>query len=155
MTARLPYVRLSLFFLLVLMLSIIPLPSVLDVFRPLWGLMFILFIQLTMPSAFRLALLLWVGLMMDVLSMTVMGQHAVALILTAWLASHWARRFNFFSIQQQIILMMVLCFVYQSVLYFFDMILGYHASFLMYCAPMVSTTIVWLAVKPFVSRAFD
>ncbi|MFZ4076622.1 MAG: rod shape-determining protein MreD [Legionellaceae bacterium] len=155
MTTRLPYVRLSLVLLLVFMLSIMPLPSVLDLFRPLWGLMFMLFIQLTMPSAFRIGLLLWVGLMLDVLSVSVMGQHPVALILTAWLASHWARRFNFFSVQQQMILMIVLCFVYQSVLYFFDMLFGYHASVLMYCAPIVSTTVVWLVVKPFVSRAFD
>ena len=155
MSARLPYFRLFLAVTLVFMLSIMPLPSVLSLIRPLWVLVLMLYMQFSMPNGFRVGLLLLVGLTLDALCVSVMGQHAFALITTAWLATNWARRFNFFSIQQQLVLIALLCFVYQSILYLFDLVLGYHASLLIYVMPVITTTLLWPWVKLYAFRAFD
>lgn len=151
---RLPYFRLFFVLILMFILSIIPLPSMMSIVWPLWVMLFMFFIQVTMPSGFRVGALLLVGLTLDTLCFSVMGEHAAALILTAWLASHWVRRFNFFSMPQQIIMIAALCFVYQSILYFFDWVLGYHPNPLPYLMPILSTTFLWPWFKLFAHRLF-
>ena len=151
---RLSYFKLIVVLILMFMLSIIPLPSMLSLIRPLWVMLFMLFIQVTIPSRFRVGGLLLVGLTLDTLCFSVMGEHAAALILTAWLASHWVRRFNFFSMPQQIIMISGLSFVYQSILYIFDWGFGYHANPLPYLIPILSTMLLWPWFKLFVHRLF-
>ena len=110
-------IRLLLSLMLAFGLSILPLPDILSDFRPPWLLLFVLYIQFFQPNYFSVTLLVFIGVCLDVLLSTVIGEHAFALVLTTWVASGKVRRFNFFAVAQQMALVGLCCFVYQSIIY--------------------------------------
>lgn len=124
--------KIRLFFLLLLasVLTILPLPHVIAGFKPPWVLLFVLYIQFYLPQYFNVAILFFVGLCLDVLLSTALGEHAVALILTTWFAASKVRRFNFFSILQQMMLVGLFCLVYQGIIFLMDAYMGYRHGLL-------------------------
>ena len=117
--------RFGLIFLVACMLTVFPLPSVLLSFRPPWVLIVILYIQFYCPEYFNMMIILFLGICLDVLLSTVLGEHAFALIITTWIASGKARRFYFFSMVQQMLLIGLFCVIYQLIIYVIDSFLGY------------------------------
>lgn len=132
---------------LMLALTIIPLPEFLAVFRPPWVLMFVLYVQFFLPRYFRVTWVFLLGLSMDVLLATVIGEHAFALTLASCLAASKTRRFHFFSIAQQMILIAVFCSVYQLVIVLIDAALGYNNGVLFAIGTVLVTMIFWPWVK--------
>lgn len=119
-------IRLFLALFIAFVLTILPLPEMVMGFRPPWILLFVLYIQFFLPNYFNVTLLLFLGLCIDVLLSTVIGEHAFALLLTTWFAAGKARRFNFFSLLQQMMLVAVFCLIYQLTIFLIDAFLGYH-----------------------------
>ena len=117
--------RLVLALLLALMLTVLPLPELLAGFRPPWLLLLILYVQFFLPSYFNVTVVVALGLCLDVLLSTALGEHAFALIITTWIAAGKSRRFCFFSMIQQMLLLSVFCLIYESALYLIDAFLGY------------------------------
>ncbi|TAL64144.1 MAG: rod shape-determining protein MreD, partial [Legionella sp.] len=117
--------RLGLAFIAALGLSILPLPEMISSFRPSWVLLLILYIEYFLPGNFKLTTLLLVGLMLDVLLSTVIGEHSFALLTVTWIASTRSRRFQFFSMMQQIVLIGFFCLLYQLIICFIDGMLGF------------------------------
>lgn len=121
--------RFLFFVLMAFILTIIPVPHAISVFRPPWVLMFVLYIQFFLPRYFRVTWLFFLGLSLDIVLASVIGEHAFALLLTSWFATSKARRFQFFSIAQQMILIAIFCLMYQLVLVLIDESLGYNNEF--------------------------
>ncbi|MCW8407965.1 rod shape-determining protein MreD [Legionella sp. PATHC035] len=121
-------IRLCLGFIIALLLSILPMPELISAFRPPWVLLLVLYIEYFLPGNFRLTTLLFVGLLLDVLLATVIGEHSFALLLVTWLASSKSRRFQFFSMMQQIFLIGFFCLLYQSIISLITALLGYNYS---------------------------
>lgn len=121
-------IRLRLFasFILALVLSILPLPSFMSAFRPPWILLLVLYIEYFVSERFNLITLLLLGLLLDVLLSSVIGEHSFALVLIAWLASTKSRRFQWFSMMQQLVLIGFFCLSYQLLISFIDALLGFH-----------------------------
>lgn len=84
-----------------LALSILPMPKLLQVIRPPFLCLVFLYIQYYQPALFRVSILFIFGLLLDSLYSSVLGQHVFALVLVSWLASTKARRFQFFTMGQQ------------------------------------------------------
>jgi rod shape-determining protein MreD len=124
-------------------LSIIPLPDILMAFRPPWLLLLILYIQFFLPQYFIVTLLVFLGVCLDVLLSTVIGEHAFALILTTWIASGKVRRFHFLAMIQQLGFIALLCFVYQSILFLTDAFLGYNYQLCMVVGPVLGSLFLW------------
>ncbi len=120
--------RLFLVLLIAFVLTILPLPEIVAGIRPPWILLFVLYIQFFLPNYFNITLLLFLGLCVDILLSTVIGEHAFALLLTTFFAAGKARRFNFFSLVQQMVLIAVFCLIYQVIIFLIEAFLGYHNS---------------------------
>lgn len=135
--------RLWVGFIGALVLSILPIPELISVFRPPWVLLLVLYIEYYLPGNFKLTALLILGLLLDVLLSTVIGEHSFALLLVTWIASSKSRRFQFFSMLQQICLIGFFCFLYQSVISFTDALLGFHYSLLMPLASALLGMFFW------------
>ena len=135
--------RLWIGFIGALVLSILPMPEILSSFRPPWILLLVLYIEYYLPGNFRLTTILITGLLLDVLLSTVIGEHSFALLLVTWIASSKSRRFQFFSMIQQICLIGFFCLLYQSVISFIDALLGYHYSLLMPLTSAVLGMFFW------------
>lgn len=121
--------RLLIATLAMLALSILPLPTVLSAYRPAWVLLLALYVQCFMPQYFNLSILMLVGLCLDVLLATVMGEHAFALLLVTWMFNNKSRRLQFFTMGQQMALIGLLVFIYQLTIVGIDAFLGYHYSY--------------------------
>lgn len=132
---------------LVLALSTIPLPGMIAVFRPPWVLMFVLYIQFYLPRYFRISWVFLLGLSLDVLLATTIGEHAFALLLASFFAASKARRFHFFSIAQQMMLIALFCAVYQLVIVLIDISLGYNNGPMFAAGTVLVTMIFWPWVK--------
>lgn len=135
--------RLWVGFIGALVLSILPIPELISAFRPPWVLLLVLYIEYYLPGNFKLTALLILGLLLDVLLSTVIGEHSFALLLVTWIASSKSRRFQFFSMLQQICLIGFFCFLYQSVISFTDALLGFHYSLLMPLASALLGMFFW------------
>ncbi|KTC80046.1 Rod shape-determining protein MreD [Legionella cherrii] len=121
-------IRLCLGFIIALLLSILPMPELISAFRPPWVLLLVLYIEYFLPGNFRLTTLLFVGLLLDVLLATVIGEHSFALLFVTWIASSKSRRFQFFSMMQQIFLIGFFCLLYQSIISLITALLGFNYS---------------------------
>ncbi|QRN03416.1 rod shape-determining protein MreD [Legionella sp. MW5194] len=135
--------RLPIAFLIALILTIMPLPAFLVTIRPPWILLLVLYLQFYMPDYFRVSILVMLGLVLDALLATVIGEHAFALCLTTWLASSKARRFYFFPIGQQMALIGFFCAWYQLTVFFIDAFLGYTMNWMTVIGGTLLSILVW------------
>lgn len=135
--------RLFLAFFLVFVLTIIPLPTLLTGFRPPWVLMLILYLQFFLPNYFNITVLFILGLCLDVLLSTVIGEHAFALLIATWISSTKARRFYFYSIGQQMLMVAKYCLIYQLVIYFIDVFLNYNHNVIWVCGSSLVSLLLW------------
>ena len=135
--------RLLMVLFVAVVLTILPLPQLLMGFRPLWIVMLVLYVQFFLPSYFNITLVFFLGVCLDVLLSTVIGEHSFALLLTTWFASGKTRRFIFFSMIQQMMLVALLCLVYQLTIFLIDAFLGYNNGLWMVAGSVLLSMFIW------------
>jgi rod shape-determining protein MreD len=106
--------------LVALALAILPLPEVLEAFRPDFLVLVVLYWSIESPRTGGLTLAFIAGLALDVIHGVVLGQHALALTLTAGWATHLRLRLRVFSILSQCLTIFALLTAYQFVLFWVD-----------------------------------
>ena len=134
--------------LLVLILSIIPLPAVINAVRPPWVLLLILYIQFFVPEIFSVLGVWLLGLCLDGLYVSTLGEHAFALLFITWFAARKKRRFLFYSILQQMLFIGLCVLLYSSLLALFDASMGYNTSLWM----ILITALLGLSIWPWLLR---
>jgi rod shape-determining protein MreD len=135
--------KLVLTLILFLVLTIIPLPSYISLLRPTWILLLVLYVECCLPAYFRVVWVLLLGLCLDVLCSTVMGEHAFALILTTWVATSRSSGFKFYSIVQQMVVILLFCLLYQFIIYLVDAFLGLTGNILYVVLSSFSSVLIW------------
>src|SRR5262249_60325789 len=83
---------------LTLALSLVPLPHAISSFRPDWVAVVLLFWSLTAPRRFSLLTAFWMGIVLDTLTGSLLGQHALALLVIVYLAEHFHLRIRVFPV---------------------------------------------------------
>lgn len=135
--------RLFIAFLIALALTILPLPEIIVGIRPPWVLMLLLYVQYHLSDRFNVILVLILGLVLDALLSTLIGEHTFALAIVCWLASSKVRRFRFFSIGQQIGLIAVFCLLYQTIIFAIDAYLGFYVNFIDVLGSTIISVLLW------------
>lgn len=146
--------RLCLAFILSLILTIFPLPAFLMEIRPPWVLLLFLYISFYKSEFFSPGMVVIIGLMLDVLLSTVLGEHAFALLLLTWFANNRKRRFSHFPLGHQIILIGILVLVYQITLFFIDSSPDITANYPFLFLNPVLAMLLWPWIKLFADAAF-
>ena len=136
-------VRLCLSLIIFFILTILPLPTFMMGIRPPWLLLLMLYIEIYLPNYFSVVSVFFVGICLDVLLVTPIGEHSFALILTAWIASGRLRQFRFFSNIQQMLLIAVISLGYQFIIFSIDALLGFKNSIGIPCLTATCAFIVW------------
>jgi rod shape-determining protein MreD len=91
-----------------LMLVLLPLPEWAQAFRPDWLTLFMIYWAMAMPEFVGL-ILAWVfGLLLDVAQGTILGQHAMGLVLVVWVVQMTYLRIRVASLLQQALVIFVL-----------------------------------------------
>ncbi|QDP72452.1 rod shape-determining protein MreD [Legionella israelensis] len=139
--------RLIIAIIITLIFSIFPLPAAISGCRPPFTLMLLLYIQCFLPNQFNLLLIFIVGLCMDALMSTVMGEHVFALSLTTWIFNGKSRRFHFFTMGQQMLLIGAFGFIYEFSLFLVSYFSGFYYSWIMVLASSVFGMFFWPWIK--------
>ena len=91
-----------------LMLVLLPLPEWAHAFRPDWVTLFMIYWAMAMPEFVGL-LMAWIfGLLLDVAQGTILGQHALGLVLVIWVVQMTYLRIRVASLIQQALVIFVL-----------------------------------------------
>jgi rod shape-determining protein MreD len=117
---RIRRVPMALSALVALALAVLPLPAVLDAFRPDFLVLVVFYWCIESPRAGGLTLAFFAGLALDVIHGVVLGQHALALTLMGAWATHLRLRIRVFSLLSQCLVIFALLTGYQFVLFWVD-----------------------------------
>ncbi|TAA45184.1 rod shape-determining protein MreD [Corallincola spongiicola] len=115
MSLQLPNGRITIYLSLVLalVLTIMPLPSVVSAWRPTWVLLVLLYWTLALPHRVNVGHAWVLGLLQDVLLGAPLGVHALSFSLACYVFALNFQRFRNFSIWQQSLLVGVICLLHQ------------------------------------------
>ena len=112
--------RMALTALLALILTVLPLPVWLDVFRPAFLVLTVLYWSINTPRAGGIGLGFLCGLLLDVFQGPVLGEHALALALVAYIAVREHQRIRSKPAIQQALIVFVALLAYEAVLFAID-----------------------------------
>jgi len=141
--------------LVALALAVIPLPTVLEAFRPDFLVLVVFYWSIESPRAGGLTLAFMAGLALDVIQGVVLGQHALALTLTAGWATHLRLRIRVFSILSQCLTIFALLTAYQFVLFWIDGATGNPVTtFGRWLAPVIGA-LLWPLLVGILSRLHE
>lgn len=124
-------------------LTVLPLPAQISGIRPAWVLLCLLYLQMYLPKYFHVWVVLCLGLGLDALLSTPMGEHAFALLVTTWLMVGKTHRFMFFSIMQQMLIIGLACGCYQLILFIVDGSFGHMTAVSTVLGVALSGMIFW------------
>jgi rod shape-determining protein MreD len=152
---RLPRMSMALSALVALTLAVVPLPFPLDVLRPDFLVLVVLYWSIQAPRAGGLALAFIAGLALDVLQGIVLGQHAFALTLMAAWATQLRLRVRVFSVLQQSLTIFAFLSGYQFILFWIDGATGNPVtSFGRWLAP-VTGALIWPLLAGVLNRQHE
>jgi rod shape-determining protein MreD len=138
--------------LLTLSLAVIPLPASISAFRPDWVAVVLLYWSLMAPRRFSLMTAFWMGIALDTLSGSLLGQHALALLLIVYLAERFHLRLRVFPVSQLAFTVFLLLGLYQFLLFWIDGVAGRTVPLIERWAPPFAGTLVWLAISVLLGR---
>jgi len=129
---------------LALMLSVFPLPGLVESFRPEWVAMVLLYWSFVAPHRFGLATAMIMGIALDVLTGALLGQHALALLIIVYLCQRFHFRIRAYPASQVVIIAIAFLGLYEFVLFWIDGVAGRTVPLVERWAPVVSGSVLWL-----------
>lgn len=139
---RLRYLVIHLSLIVGLTLMILPLPEWAQAYRPNWVALILIYWSMALPKRVGLWYALIAGLLVDTLQGTLLGQHALALVIIMYININFYQRIRVLSLPQQSLYIFTLLFVCQVMVVWVEGIMGRPTSVSAYLgAPMVGMMI--------------
>tara|TARA_B110000908_G_scaffold166209_1_gene216931 strand:+ start:113 stop:637 length:525 start_codon:yes stop_codon:yes gene_type:complete len=129
--------------LIALVLTLLPLPSNIEPYRPEWLLLFLIFWVVRKPETYGLGIVWILGLVLDVIRGALLGQHALGFIISCYLCQQFHQRAHLFSMPQQCILIPLTLLPHFILSYLVYGILDQAPNGWHYWLPIVSSTLIW------------
>jgi rod shape-determining protein MreD len=143
--------RMALSALFALVLTVLPLPVWLDVLRPAFLVLTVLYWSINAPRAGGIGLGFACGLMLDVFQGPVLGEHALALALIAYIAGREHQRIRSKPAFQQSLLVLAALGVYEFVLFAIDGWTGHPVTSPLRWLHCLTGALVWPPVAAMLS----
>ncbi len=135
-----------------LVLSVVPLPESVAAFRPDWVAVMLLYWSLIEPRRYGLLSAFWIGLVLDTLSGTLLGQHSLALLVIVYLSQRFYLRIRTFPASQVAMLVIALLALYEFILFWIDGVAGNQVPLIERWGPVVTGGLLWLLVLVGIER---
>ena len=136
-------VRMALTALVALILTVLPLPVWFDVLRPAFLVLTVLYWSFNTPRAGGIGLGFACGLLLDVFQGPVLGEHALALAIVAYIAVREHQRIRSKPAFQQSLLVFVALVFYEFVLFAIDGWTGHPVTSPLRWVHTVTGALVW------------
>lgn len=124
-------------------LMILPLPKWANWFRPQWVFLILIYWIAFVPSSIGLGTVWILGLLIDLLTGTVLGQHAFTFVVTLYILMRVHPQFHVFPIWQQTLIVALLSLLNLALQYWIISLIGLHPGTWAYWYPAISNTIIW------------
>jgi rod shape-determining protein MreD len=133
---------------LMLALSVVPLGAVAP-FRPDFVAVMLLFWSFTAPRRFSLFTAFWIGIVLDTLTGSLLGQHPLALLVIVYLAERFHLRIRMFPVSQLAIFVLLLLGLYEFILFWIDGVANRTVPLIERWAPPLTGTLLWVVLFTF------
>lgn len=130
-------------FVIALTLTVIPLPNIIENLRPEFVTIVLIYWCIALPSRVGVGIGWVTGLLVDVLTDSLMGQHALTLAIIAYLAIKLHQRIRVFPIWQQALTVLVFMTFQATITLWIKGMLNEAPSFMTFMLPAISTAIFW------------
>lgn len=135
--------RVALTVIFALIFAIVSLPPAIGLARPNLLLLFLLYWTLSAPRLVGLTFAWLCGLAIDLLTGALLGQHATAFLLIAFLAHKFQLRMRIFPIYHQTLTIFMLLALYEFIVFWIDGIAGQAVTTWLRWIPAISGAVVW------------
>lgn len=125
------------------LLDRIPIPIFLEKIRPDLVLVVLLYWVILLPHKINILTSWVIGLFLDIGRDTLLGQHALAFSIVAYLALKACRHIRLTSIWQQTLFVAILLIIKQILIFWINGIIGYPPRDWWYLAPTLGGIIIW------------
>ena len=132
--------------LFALVLMIMPLPEWLRPFRPEWVTLAIIYWCLALPSRVNIGIAWMMGLVVDVLTGTLLGQHALAMAIVAFFTVRLHKQIRVYPLWQQSLSVFTLVALGQLLVVWIRGIAGDSPDSWLYWGPSLTSALVWPVV---------
>ncbi|WCD81598.1 rod shape-determining protein MreD [Pseudomonas sp. TUM22785] len=129
--------------LLALLLSVAPMPTFMEVGRPLWPALLLTYWTLALPHRVGVTTAWLVGVAEDVLYGTLLGQNALILSLITFLVLTLHQRLRMFPMWQQSLVLMVVFGLAQLVQLWLNALTGNRPPTLLFLLPALVSALLW------------
>ena len=141
-----------------LTLVILPLPVVLEPYRPEWAMLVILYWSLALPARVGVGIAWLTGLLQDILQATALGAHALAFALVAYLTIQLYQRIRSVPIWQQALTVLMVLIAARGVLFVTRGLSDNPSVDWRFWLPALTSTLLWPPVfllLRFLRRSFQ
>ena len=135
--------RLILSVLVALIFTVLPLPPWLDVVRPAFLVLTVIYWSVNAPRAGGLAIGFFAGLLLDVFQGPVLGEHALALSLITYIAVREHQRIRSKPAIQQALIVFAALILYEVVLFMIDGWTGHPVTSPLRWVHTVTGALIW------------
>jgi len=130
-------------FIAAFLLSMIPLPQLLQSIRPEFILIVLIYWCIALPNRIGVGIGWLTGLFYDVSSDAILGQHALTFALIAYLAIQLHQRVRVFPVWQQALTIFIFMMLQSTIALWIKGMLGNTPSFSIFILPAISTALFW------------
>lgn len=133
-------------------LSVVPLPATLQFGRPDWLALVICYFVLHRPRQVGVGSAWLSGLALDTLTGTLLGQHALALAVIAFVTDKFRLRIRVFPIWQQAATVFSLVTIYRFILFWINGVAGVPVPGSVHWVPVIIDAALWPLLVPLLRR---
>ena len=139
-------------YVIALTLMVMPMPATFDVFRPDWVTLVMLYWVIALPHRVSIGTALILGVLSDVLLGSIVGVHALGMVIVAYLAARNFQRIRNFALIQQAVVIAVLILLKRFIIFEANVFLHDAEFTLSYFWPVLTSAVFWLWVFPLLRK---
>jgi rod shape-determining protein MreD len=129
-----------------IVLTLVSLPPALDAVRPYWVALVLIYWCLETQGLITLGMAFSIGLLLDLLTGSLLGQHALSLVILVYLVTRFRARLRFFPTWQQALSVFALLLNDRIILLWIVSLRGDPLPSLDFWLPPIMGTLLWLPV---------
>src|SRR5210317_471713 len=126
-----------------ILLALLPVPEALQAFKPYWVALVMIYWSMETRNTLNLGLAFLIGLLVDVLSGSLMGLHALSLVIMVFLVQRFRSRLRFFPPWQQALSVLGLLVNDRIILIWIIILLGEPVPTWKYWLPPLAAMVIW------------
>ncbi len=121
-----------------IVLTMVPLPAAIDMFRPDWVALVVLYWVIALPHHMNVVSAWIVGLLMDIMLGSTLGIHALGMAVISYVATAQYQKIRNYSVWQQALVMGSLIFIGQLLIFWVEHL---------FASPRLNTRFVWASLS--------